>query len=1460
MIKVDDKTGRETVKNLPAGTGGVKRVLNRVLNLQIGLQTEIFNLFTDLFEAQVESARIRGELDTGAEEIVASELRVKEVRTLVTHQTGSITRVVVEASEVNRPWSVEQLETRMKRGGSGFAIRNVAGRGLDVDQLGPEDLAFFTKTGKATNPYTGAIEDRFLVVFPNKTPNALSDKMTETQLEAHFDNPVKQLRSDLQEATNSAEKIAAAVAAGSASSDPLVQRNVKEAQDRQAEAKERLASLPGKLKQRWGDLVADAPSGSTSEINLIAGAVLPKWREIVWEEAGRLDIKIARPSDGGQAVIGLMVDGVDAARIEQRLSGKTDLSAEAISASVLGGTIVDLDGFIKLRAGRVGRDKVIIVEASRVEPSELVRKHALLSEKVGFADRVWVPIGPRHLPALRSLIEDHAPVMKDAIARLAGSDSAAVSLEAATLGLGRFFDEDVRPTAHNAAVTLISAGDDILRTFAPTSRHETGRRAGEVLREALARTQLKTDRASFALRQARHLFDRQTKKENFAFIAAMDEGKAQANEDLTSIASELRKLLDGRRRDVQNLGTGKLQEFIENYFPRIWKIQRFRGTDAEQRQLIFSKLFGRRPLEGGKSFLKRRTIPTFADGLEAGLEPITDNPVDLVLMRIREMDRYVMGVEVLRDFKRRGIAEFVPVEGSGRVGWTKIDDPIGTVFGDPAVSVTETFDKSVMQHLNSIARSNGFTVERVGKIRGKAAGLAFKGNGRIKTQFATPWDVLAHEIGHQLDWKFGLQNRFIRGPQVGESADERARRIRINKQMRAIADLRFEGSEPGPTFRREVRKRDEKLAAMIQAFVYAPEKFKRVAPDVWAEWQAVMKEHPALRELKRVKPSLVLGTNTHEFRLPGLLIKGHWWTPEPAAVVLNNHLMPGLRSKSGVFRSALGLNNVMNMAQLGWSAFHFTNTMIDSVSSRLGVGIWRIAHGQPFQGLKDIATAPVGGLIHQYLGHKLLREWYQPGGQGAEFAAMMDNVTLAGGRARMDDALRTDMRRQFTRALRRGNIAGAILRIPGAVLETVAWPIMEFIVPRQKMGVFMDLAQARLSTLGANPHRDLVRREMQTLWDVIDDRLGEVVYDNLFWNRYAKDMMQVSTRSVGWNHGTLRVIFGGAFDLLSVGGQTVRAGAQLVSGRPVVTPEMTARAAYLLALPMTTAMIGAIIGKLMTGEWPETMEDYFFPKTGGLDDSGRPRRFSLPTYLKDIFHIAHDAPGTIANKMGPLLDMTLDMLANKDFFGTEIRSKDEPLVVQVQQAAEHFLNQGFTPFGVREFQRARDRGQGLSSQLLPFVGLVPAARAITASAAEQLLVTRLRARLPAGSRTKLQSERAQLRNKLKGRLGSQLRGIPRTGATAGEIIREGFQRGLFTPGDIGIATKGALKGSLHALADRAPLIDIMDAIGVADPDERAILLPLLLKKLGTLRNKPRAEQAKLIPRLRKLIAPAPAAP
>ena len=119
------------------------------------------------------------------------------------------------------------------------------------------------------------------------------------------------------------------------------------------------------------------------------------------------------------------------------------------------------------------------------------------------------------------------------------------------------------------------------------------------------------DRAEHALKEAEKLFRKMDDQQRLDFIDNIETGTGHVDPRLAAIASTMRAMLDARVDSVRELGTGKLQDLIENYFPHIWK-------DSSAAEKWIARFFSKRPLEGSKSFLKKRTIPTTRDGIEQG--------------------------------------------------------------------------------------------------------------------------------------------------------------------------------------------------------------------------------------------------------------------------------------------------------------------------------------------------------------------------------------------------------------------------------------------------------------------------------------------------------------------------------------------------------------------------------------------------------------------------------------------------------------------------------------------------------------------------------------------------------------------------------------------------------------------------------------------------------------------------
>ena len=748
------------------------------------------------------------------------------------------------------------------------------------------------------------------------------------------------------------------------------------------------------------------------------------------------------------------------------------------------------------------------------------------------------------------------------------SQGGSVPTDLLTLGIGHFLRDDVMPTVKDAAKVLREAVDDWARVFAPAGRGEQAQTQGHIIREGAAELARRDDIVQAGFRVAGKFYDSQAAPENHAFMNRIETGQRQPDLHSQSIANRLAEVLTDRRKQVQALGTGKLQGFYENYFPHIW-------DDPAKAAEVVSAFF-KANLEGSKAFLKERAVPTIQDGLNAGLKLASDNPVELVLRKVHEMDKYITAHHMMSDSQDAGLLHLVEANQELPAGFRFIEDPIARVWGQ---------EEARTENQLKIARD---------------AGQQWIGGDGGVTGGANP----AGGVGSQ-----GHLDPSYQGKPVSD-------------------------------------------------------------------------------------PGAVAGSGLEEpAGLP--VIAGRFAAPEPVARVFNNYLSPGLRERSGIFRAVLGVSNVLNQAQLGFSAFHLMFTSAEAAYSRFSLGIHQAAHGQIGAGLKTSLSTPLAPFTNIINGDKVLKEWYKPGSQGAEMGRIVDAVLKAGGRARMDGYYRTNMVEGMMKALRAGNLPGAVWRAPFAAVETAAKPIMEYIVPRQKLGVFADMARTEFGRLPENATAKDAQAAISRAWDSVDNRMGQMVYSNLFWHRVAKDIGMVSVRSMGWNLGTIREGLGGAKDLAGY-------------AKDVLTPgkkaDMSYRASYVVGAPMLMAAVGSIAYGLMhNGAPPPTVKDAFFPTNADGD------RYNIPGYGKDVYEWSHDPLKTAKAKVNPLFPLVQQMVTNKDYFGHEIASVDDPLMQRVLDRSRH-VAKAFQPFGAQKL--LSDDASSTADKVLPFFGITRAPKSL----------------------------------------------------------------------------------------------------------------------------------------------------
>lgn len=446
-----------------------------------------------------------------------------------------------------------------------------------------------------------------------------------------------------------------------------------------------------------------------------------------------------------------------------------------------------------------------------------------------------------------------------------------------------------------------------------------------------------------------------------------------------------------------------------------------------------------------------------------------------------------------------------------------------------------------------------------------------------------------------------------------------------------------------------------------------------------------------------------------EMKLQGRVPTGKWVVPKEVANVINNHLKPGLAGNV-LYDAIRNSANTMTMARLSLSAFHMADVALNSVMSESARGLREMTDSPTLSGKARgalrtaFAHTPVLNLYSPLrdfvVGSRMLREYYAPGSQGAFIRSVVDALQKGGGRARMDANYRSSAIANLGKAIRTKNPVSFTVNAPMAILQSTGHLIMHEVVPRVKMGAFLQLAEMEMVKAregGKTLSLDKQREIMASAWDSIDNRFGELVYDNTFMRRTLKDSAMLSMRAVGWNLGTVREIGGGVTDAATV--------LRRPSGE-----RMTNRMAYTVSLVTVTAVYGAMLQKLMTGHGPKELKDYFFPRTGRILNPDKkyaqPERMELPTYMRDVappivsemqggpFAMLRKAGEEGVNKLNPMPVGIWREWVNKDWNDKPLAGENLKVYDQFKQRLSNWVS-NYIPIGLKPGREVGKPGSAL---------------------------------------------------------------------------------------------------------------------------------------------------------------------
>lgn len=255
-------------------------------------------------------------------------------------------------------------------------------------------------------------------------------------------------------------------------------------------------------------------------------------------------------------------------------------------------------------------------------------------------------------------------------------------------------------------------------------------------------------------------------------------------------------------------------------------------------------------------------------------------------------------------------------------------------------------------------------------------------------------------------------------------------------------------------------------------------------------------------------------------------------------------------------------------------------------------------------------------------------------------------------------------------------------------LDTIASPLMEHYVPWLKAGLFYRMAA---SAMRVAPNMGPLEQR-HVFWNInrtIDNRLGEMVYDNVMWNQYVKSAGHLAFRAVGFNFGSIDTAVRGAADIALL--RTEKLDMNSAAG----VRQMTANASALIGITAGTAMLGAAI-MYMSGTWNEDRKpiDYVFPP---IDDQGT--RIKLPTYANTAYEFGTHPKQAFYNRLNPMWTMLAQGLENRQWDGKTAITKADSDILTKGADYMGWMQQQLWPYSLQQYYHPTDAQKAIDPAL-----------------------------------------------------------------------------------------------------------------------------------------------------------------
>ena len=457
------------------------------------------------------------------------------------------------------------------------------------------------------------------------------------------------------------------------------------------------------------------------------------------------------------------------------------------------------------------------------------------------------------------------------------------------------------------------------------------------------------------------------------------------------------------------------------------------------------------------------------------------------------------------------------------------------------------------------------------------------------------------------------------------------------------------------------------------------------------------------------------------------------YAPADIARMFNNYFDPGLFARNRALDTVRIYNSSMQTAAVSLSGYHVLLTSNEAFATDLSLGLMNLTHGNIEGAAKNFLQSATGPFHTLAMGIKSMKEYQTAGINGGPLSLWLKSYIEGGARpgisAEWDvpkfKAIQRDIVTRWKAGDWMGATNGALRYIPG-VLRLASVPVQDFWVRNLKMGATRKMLEYELERLGPGASDAERKAAFREVSDSADNRFGQMVRDNLFWNHTAADAATLGFKFVDFNYGSIREFYGAAKDI----------------PRAAVGAGVSHRLAHAFGFASGLAIGGAVLNYALTGEGPKSKEDYFFPRNGRTGADGKPERVMMASYLRSVYEMAKpaadlsegnfikavDDAGTFAKgRFSPAVAFAKDLFTHRNWQGESVLNPHDTAIQQLGSLVRDFIRQG-QPISMGAWDRAEQQGGTIRDKVLSVAGIqgVPQSLGLTKTPAELELQQQLR--------------------------------------------------------------------------------------------------------------------------------------